>query len=101
MKKDIIQTVIGICALIGIVLGALSYFAKADDLQLVEMRLENKIVGDQIYQLKQRAWQLEDRNGSTDCSKWINQRDKNEYREIKMKIEELQIRQQRLMRRSR
>lgn len=40
MKKDIIQLAIGIVAILSILLGAMGYFAKADDLRLVELRLD-------------------------------------------------------------
>jgi hypothetical protein len=100
MKRDIIQTAIGICAIIGIALGALSYFAKAEDLHLVEMRLESKIIADQIYQLQSRLWQIEDRNQAygPDCSRWP-QLDRQEYRDLRTKLDDLKAKQNMLMQR--
>lgn len=97
MSKDFIQTAIGVCTLIAITLGGMAYFAKADDLRLVELRLEQKVVGDAVYQLQARMWQLEDRNGNTPCAQWP-QREREEYREIKARLDSLKVRQENLMR---
>lgn len=94
MKKDIIQVAIGIIAILGTILGSMNYFAKAADLKLVEFRLEQKIVSDQIVQMQQRLWQLEDRNYGADCSQW-RQSEKEEYRILKEKVEFLKNQQQR------
>jgi len=57
MKKDIIQTFIAICAIVGIVLGAITYFATAEDVKLIEKRLDLKILWDR-YQIKQQRIDL-------------------------------------------
>ena len=93
MKKDIIQLAIGIVAILSILLGAMNYFAKADDLKLVELRLDQKIVSDQIQQTQQRMWMLEDRNNGAQCSTWP-ERDKAEYRELQLRMDDLKNRQQ-------
>jgi hypothetical protein len=94
MNKDTIQTIISICILFGIVFGAITYFATASDLDQVAMRLEQKITGDKIFVLQQRIWQLEDRYpGQPNCSTWRGptaDRDRKEYRRLKMELEQLQ-----------
>jgi len=87
--KEMIQGIIAVGVLIGMIMGGISYFATASDLRLVELRLEQKIVNDQIMQLKQRMWQLEDRNKSKDCIKWEDDKDKQEYRILENTLEEL------------
>lgn len=93
LNKETIQTIIGVCVLLGIMFGAVTYFATASDLKQVAMRLENKIVSDQIIALSMRMWLLEDRYpGRPDCSTWIGtnaQRDRQEYKYLKLKLEEL------------
>lgn len=93
LNKDTIQTFIAICVLFGIVFGAISYFATAEDLEQVAMRLDQKIVNDQIMAIQQRIWQLEDRYpGQPNCSTWrgpTSDRDRQEYRRLKMELEKL------------
>ena len=95
-KKDIIGLVIAVFVMIGMIVGALNYLAKASDLQMVEMRLDQKIVGDQVFQLQERIWQLEDRNYGP-CSSWVNSEDKNTYRKLQEKIEMLKRRRDALI----
>ena len=70
MKKlqILIGTVIGICTLIGIVLATDGYVAKAKDLEMTNMRLDQKIIQDYTRDIQERIWRLEDKFG-TDCSK--------------------------------
>jgi hypothetical protein len=57
----IIGLTIGFCTLIGMVFGFNEYFAKAEDLKQVAMRLDQKIRQDRCDWMQQRIWQLEDR----------------------------------------
>ena len=98
MKKDIIQLAIGIVAILSILLGAMNYFAKADDLKLVELRLDQKIVSDRIQQTQQRIWQLEDRHGGKPCGEWSTPTDRDEYRKLKEEVERMKREQELLMR---
>lgn len=91
--KDIIQGIIAVGVLIGMIFGGISYFAKAEDLKLVELRLEQKIVNDQMIQIKQKLWQLEDRNKGMDCTKWKDEKDRKEYRELNETLENLRKQQ--------
>jgi len=91
--KEIIQGVIAVGVLLGMIMGGISYFATASDLKFVELRLEQKIVNDQIIQLKQRMWQLEDRNKSKEYIKWKDDKDKQEYRILENTLEDLQKQQ--------
>ena len=97
MLKEYLTTIIAGAAVVGIVSGGLSYFAKADDLKLVEMRLDQKIVSDQMSQIQGRVWQLEDRNQGKPCSDWKMQDEKDEYRKLQEQLKQLQERQKKLM----
>jgi len=66
--KDNLQLIIALAAVIGIVLGGISYFAKASDLEQVAMRLEQKITADKIYYLKRQLWALYDKHKTSDCN---------------------------------
>lgn len=97
--KDYLQTIIALAAVIALVLGALSYFATAQDLQLVEMRLDQKIVTDQMLDLKRQKWQLEDRNREKgpNCINW-EPKERDEYRRLQDQLEQLQERAKKLSR---
>ena len=95
MIKEICQGLIAICILGGLILGAVTYFARASDLQLVEMRLDQKIIGDQIMQTKQRIWALEDRNAGPP-NEWKEIRDKDEHRALSQELEYLKMKQDKL-----
>jgi hypothetical protein len=98
INKDTIQTIVSICVLIGIALGAIAYFASAKDVELIAMRLDQKITNDQIIAVSQRMWQLEDRYpGQPNCSTWSGPnaaKDAKEYRRLKLEIERLKKSQQ-------
>jgi hypothetical protein len=89
--KDYLGLIIAFAGVVGIVLGALSYFATAEDLQLVQVRLEQKIVADQQFSVQQQIWALEERNlkHGADCSKWPDDRDRKQYKELKAQYEML------------
>lgn len=91
--KDHLQTIIALAAVVGIVLGALAYFATAEDLRMVELRLDQKIVTDQMIDAKRQMWQLEDRNKDKgrDCLQWPD-RDRDEYRKLQEQVEQLRDR---------
>lgn len=95
--KDVLQIIIAFGIICGIVVGGLTFFAKADDLKLVEMRLDQKIVSDQIQQTQSRVWQLEDRNQGKPCSEWKNPDEKNEYRKLNEQLKHLDEKQKALM----
>lgn len=95
--KTILEPIIALAAVIGIVLGGMAYFAKADDLRLVEMRLDQKIVTDQVQQLQSRIWILEDRNKGKPCAEWPAQDEKNEYRKLQEQLKQFEHRQMELM----
>ena len=69
--------------------GALTYFATASDVKLVAMRLDQKILADQINQIRQMMFALEDRNGGSDEAKWYNDYDRQQYRALKIQLEQL------------
>jgi len=89
--KDYLGLIIAFAGVVGIVLGALSYFATAEDLQLVQVRLEQKIVADQQFSVQQQIWALEERNlkHGADCSKWPDERDRKQYKELRAQYEML------------
>lgn len=95
--KDHLQTIIAFAAVIGIAAGGIAYFAKAADLELVELRLEQKIASDAILQINQQMWQLEDRNQGRPCEQWESQRERDRYRMLKLKLETLKKRHEKAL----
>jgi hypothetical protein len=65
MKRitDNLNTILIVFLLIGSVIGANRYLATASELNTTNLRVENHIVGDQISQLQNRIWKIEDRYG--------------------------------------
>lgn len=66
--KDNLQLIIAIGAVIGMILGGITYFAKASDLEQVAFRLDQKIQADQIYYLKRQLWALYDKHKTDNCN---------------------------------
>lgn len=66
------ENILPLCILVTMIVGALTYVAKASDLNLVAMRLDQKIVSDQIFTKRQELKQLFRDYGvyrTLDCSK--------------------------------
>lgn len=61
-------------------------WAKAKDLAYVEMRLDQKILSDRLYDLQQRLWMLEDRYGE---EKEMPEEVRTEYRKLKQEYESI------------
>lgn len=97
--KDYLGVIIALAAVVGTVSGGLSYFARASDLQLVQLRLDQKIVADQLWTVQQQIWAIEDRNRQhgADCNRWPDERDIRQYRELKIQMDQLQQKQRTLM----
>lgn len=84
-----LKTLVTLATLIGIVFSAYFYldsrYALARDLQLVEVRLEQKINSDQINNLQRRIWSIEDRYRGVRMPEIVAE----ELRELKLQVEQL------------
>ena len=95
-KKNILQIIVALIVIIGAVFGAISYFASAKDLTLVDMRLEQKIVGDSIINLYDQKTQLEIKYGNDVCSTWRGDQynaDRKRYLRIESQLKAMETRQ--------
>ena len=61
-------------------------YAQSAEVQLIEQRLDQKIIQDRADNLQQRIWKLEDRFGSESKMK---QEIKDEYRQLKEDVQKL------------
>jgi hypothetical protein len=97
--KAILEPIIAVGVIVGMVLGAMAYFATAEDLQFVQQRLDQKIVADQQFTVQQQIWNLEERNlkYGPECSKWPDERDRKQYKELKAQVEMLNEKQKKMM----
>jgi hypothetical protein len=96
--KEYLGLIVTLAMVTGIVAAGLAYFAKAADLELVQLRLDQKIVADQAFDLQRQIWALEDRNKSyADCRQWPDERDRDQYRRLKVQLDESQKRQEQLL----
>ena len=80
--KNVLSVFILISMLFGTWFFIENRFALANDLKLVELRLDSKVEGDKYFKLQERLWQLEDRQEvkpSTDNAR--------EIRELKDQLE--------------
>lgn len=62
-------------------------YAHQGDVQLISMRLEQKVLTDRASQIQQRIWKIEDRYGSD--LKEAPETVKEEYRQLKMELNDL------------
>lgn len=101
MNKSMIQTIVSLTILVAATVGSVNYFASRGyvdflamsakaDTQAIAVRLEQKILSDTIMQISQRIWQLEDRNGGSVYSRWIDQSDKDTYRKLQLRLKQLE-----------
>jgi hypothetical protein len=97
--KEYCTTIIAIVGVLGLLGGGLAYFAKASDLEMVQLRLDQKIVTDQVLDVQRQLWAIEERNirHGSDCTKWPDERDRKQYKELKAQYEMLQTRQKDVM----
>ena len=63
--KEHAQTIIALVAVVSIVLGAMAYFAKAEDVRLVSMRLDQKILNDRAQQIQEQIWTIKREYGES------------------------------------
>lgn len=95
--KDRLQALVALIIIMGAVWGGISYFAKADDLRMVELRLDQKIVFDQVMDAKKQMWAIEERNKSCKSLGEWDARDRDEYKRLQSNLEELQKRRDQLL----
>lgn len=88
MTKEMIAIIALLFTVMGGTVGAVNYFAKADELKQVEYRLDQKIKADKVYYIKRRLWQLYDRYNTENCNQ-MPQPAVNECRELKAQLESL------------
>jgi len=93
-KKEILESIIAVGLIVGMIISGMAYFAKAKDLELVDLRLEQKIVVDQAIDVRRQMYQLEDRYGTDDCSSWPNANDRMRYKELKEELQQIKKRQE-------
>ena len=60
LEETTYKTIMALGTVVVLVVGSLSYFATAADVKLVEQRLDQKIVSDNVMDLQKRVWVLED-----------------------------------------
>ena len=97
--KEYLGVIVALLAISAAASGGVAYFAKAADLELTQLRLDQKIVGDQLLETQKAIWALEERNvnHSSDCSRWPDARDREQYKKLKAQQEELQKKQDALI----
>jgi hypothetical protein len=104
--KENLQVIIAFAAVVGLVISSMAYFAKASELEalreevvLTQVRLDQKIVSDQAYETQKQIWAIEERNAKhgADCTRWPDERDRRQYKELKAQSEMLNEKQKAMM----
>lgn len=82
--KNVLIVLPILLTLIGAIVGAHSYLAKASDLELVALRLDVKIQNDRYNAVRERMWNLEGRygDGCINAPKEV----KTEYRKLLLEL---------------
>ena len=89
-KKEIVEYATATVVLVAAIISANAYLAKASDLKLVEMRLDQKIVSDAIIQVEARKYQILDRNANArNCSDIKDEREKTDCRSQERMLQDL------------
>lgn len=95
-KKNILEIIIAFIIVAGAMWGAVEYFAAAADLRLVDMRLEQKIVGDSIINLYDQRTQLQIKYKNAPCSTWRGKEapaDRKRYLRIESQLKAMETKQ--------
>jgi len=85
--KNVLIILPVLLTLVGAIVGAHSYLAKASDLELVALRLDVKIQNDRYNAVRERMWNLEGRYG--DECKAAPEEVKVEYRKLLLELEQI------------
>jgi len=75
------MAIIAVAGVISILFAANSYLAKAEDLRMVELRLDKKIISDDVNRIDQRIYIIKERHGENPKDKTI----KEELRDLEQK----------------
>ena len=84
----IISIIIGFSTISGIVYSLDTRWAKTSKLNLLEQRLDQKILNDRSYSLQERIWKIEDRYTNKSI---IPETVKEELRFLKLKKEKIEL----------
>jgi hypothetical protein len=99
-KKEIIEVVVALFVLVGMAFGANEYFAKDKELVLVQASQQLHFTSHAVNEIQARIWNLEERNGSDNCLIWNSQKDREEYRLLKLKLEKLKKKEDQLIKKT-
>jgi hypothetical protein len=87
--KNKALAIIALATIISLAFGAHNYFAKAEDLRLVSIRIDQKILGDRAHQIQEEIWNIKREYGETPLER--KYREKIEMLEEKKKEIEKEI----------
>jgi hypothetical protein len=84
--KDILGVIISLGVITGMIFGAINYFAKAEELRMVEMRLDQKILKDRRADYDEWIFQKEEQCKKKRCT----EEELNQIRQWKLEQKEVQ-----------
>jgi len=87
--KDCLEPIIAIGVAVGLILGAITYFATAEDMKFVQNRLEQKIQFDRMSDTKRMMYEIRRENKDKSFEKWPV-KDQKMYQELELQLEDSQ-----------
>jgi len=87
--KDCLEPIIAIGVAVGLILGAITYFATAEDMKFVQNRLEQKIQFDRMSDTKRIMQEIKMENKGKPIDKW-SAADQKIYKELELQLEKTQ-----------
>lgn len=87
--KECFEPIIAIGIVVGLIIGAITYFATAEDLKVTQLRLEQKIQFDRMSDTKRIMQEIKMENKGKSIEKWSTA-DQKIYKELELQLEKTQ-----------
>ncbi len=85
--KEYFEPLIAVGVAVGFIVGAITYFATAEDLKFTQQRLEQKIQGDRVSDTKRMMYEIRRENKDKTFEKW-SLKDQKYYQELELQLDE-------------
>ena len=87
--KEYFEPMIAVGITVGLIVGAITYFATAEDLKFTQNRLEQKIQFDRMSDTKRMMYEIRRENKDKPFEKWPI-KDQKLYQELELQLEDTQ-----------
>ena len=87
--KEYFEPLIAVGVAVGLIVGAITYFATAEDMKFVQNRLDQKIQFDRMSDTKRMMYEIRRENKDKPFEKWPI-KDQKLYQELELQLEDTQ-----------